>query len=252
MAKTAWGEESRLVRPGPRAGTVTTAKGDVIDVPPGWALLAPGDAVLTRRVKAAAPTWTVQMQRGRRTFSQGIWAPAERIEEARRALKRERATPEYAQKLAAGRKRRERAQEDYVAEFELHVRRFLDFEARHSALERRLARAVAKLATPVGSGTVARTARIPVEERAEAAVIAWLRHQTTAYDHMHIERVKGRRREVRRELARQSRAVLNRYRRGEDVGSECVLVAALGESVAPPNDREARLQAIRARAKSRG
>jgi len=46
----------------------------------------------------------------------------------------------------------------------------------------RLARAVADHATPVGSGTVARTKRIPVEERAEAAVIAWMRHQTTGYD----------------------------------------------------------------------
>lgn len=49
-------------------------------------------------------------------------------------------------------------------------------------------------ATPVGSGTVARTSRIPIERRAEAAVIAWLRHQTTAYDDMKIPRVKGRRR----------------------------------------------------------
>jgi hypothetical protein len=47
-------------------------------------------------------------------------------------------------------------------------------------------------ATPVGSGTVARTKRIPVEQRAEAAVIAWMRHQTTGYDGMVIPRIKGK------------------------------------------------------------
>src|SRR5690606_41738581 len=62
------------------------------------------------------------------------------------------------------------------------------------------------------SGTVARTERIPVERRAEAALIAWLRHQTTGYDDMRIERVKGRRREVRRELAEMSRALLALHR----------------------------------------
>ena len=67
-------------------------------------------------------------------------------------------------------------------------------------------------ATPVGSGTVARTKRIPVERRAEAAVIAWMRHQTTAYDSMHIPRIKGERRQVRRELAEISRAVLDLHR----------------------------------------
>jgi hypothetical protein len=59
-------------------------------------------------------------------------------------------------------------------------------------------------ATPVGSGTVARTKRILVEKRAEAAVIAWIRQQTTGYDGMAIPRVKGKRREVRRMLARRS------------------------------------------------
>ena len=67
---------------------------------------------------------------------------------------------------------------------------------------------------PVGSGTVARTQRIPIERRAESAVIAWLRHQTTAYDNMKIARIKGKRREVRRMLAEQSRQLLKVYRTG--------------------------------------
>jgi Fe-S cluster biosynthesis and repair protein YggX len=47
-------------------------------------------------------------------------------------------------------------------------------------------------ATPVGSGTVARTERIPLEQRAESAVIAWMRHQTTAYDSMKIAKTNIR------------------------------------------------------------
>ena len=105
---------------------------------------------------------------------------------------------------------------------------FLAFHGRHAVLAATLARRVTAHATPVGSGTVARTQRIPVEERAEAAVIAWLRHQTTAYDHMHIPREKGARREARRRLAEQSRKLLEKYRRGDDVdAAACPLQVAL-------------------------
>ena len=77
------------------------------------------------------------------------------------------------------------------------------------------------------SGTVARTMRIPVEQRAEAAVIAWMRHQTTGYDSMAIPRIKGKRREVRRMLAQRSQELLGQYRRGEAVGEDCPLKKAL-------------------------
>ena len=93
-------------------------------------------------------------------------------------------------------------------------------------------------ATPVGSGTVARTERIPVTRRAEAAVIAWLRHHTTAYDHMTIARVKGRRREVRRALAERSRELLDVYRQGRARDLvRCPLRAAL--SAASKDDADA-------------
>ena len=104
---------------------------------------------------------------------------------------------------------------------------FLAFHPAHADLADRLARAVADHATPVGSGTVARTKRIPVEQRAEAAVIAWMRHQTTAYDSMAIPRIKGKRREVRRMLAQRSQELLGRYRRGEAVMEACPLTKAL-------------------------
>jgi hypothetical protein len=91
----------------------------------------------------------------------------------------------------------------------------------------RVARAVTDYATPVGSGTVARTKRIPVERRAEAAVIAWMRHQTTGYDGMVVPKVKGKRREVRRTVAQRSKELLERDRRGEAAPNGCPLKKAL-------------------------
>ena len=181
--------------------------------PASWACLPPGDAGLTRRVKAAGPSWAVIEKKGRKSFSKGLWAPAETITAQRAALDAERSTETYAKKRAADTSRRERAQADYVVTFEQEVLAFLHFSPAWQASGARLARLVAEHATPVGSGTVARTQRIPVAERAEAAVIAWMRHQTTAYDSMKIERIKGRRREVRRELAQISRALLDLHRR---------------------------------------
>ena len=228
--------ETRTVSPGPRARTVRDPDGAVRPVPDDWALLEPGDAGLTRRVKAAGPTWTVREKQGRRLFSRGVWAPAENIDRCRSALEGERETPEYQRRLAQGRARRAEAEERYAGDFEQSIREFLAFAPRHHELEERLARAVAAHAVPVGSGTVARTKRIPIEERAEAAVIAWMRHHSTVYDDMRIPRVKGLRRDVRRQLAQRSRALLGRYRRGEAAPVDCPLAGALASKpvAAPP------------------
>ena len=201
-------------------------EGVVLDVPEGWELLPPGDALLTRNVKLG-PHWVVAEKRGRKVFSRGIWAPAATIAKAQCLVEVRRASPEHARQLAAGRARRAKEQAEYVVEFTRHVLAFLAFHPRHAAVARVLAERVAVHATPVGSGTVARTERIPVAQRAEAAVIAWMRHQTTAYDRMSIARVKGERREVRRRLAQRSRELLERYRRGADIEADCPLAAAL-------------------------
>jgi hypothetical protein len=194
--------------------------------PAGWECLPPGDAGLTRRVKQAGPSWAVLEKRGRKTFSKGLWAPADNIEAARAALASERGTEAYARRRQADSARRERTQAAYVESFEAEVLAFLAFAPRWAELARALAVAVTQHATPVGSGTVARTDRIPVERRAEAAVIAWMRHQTTAYDGMPVPRVKGARRELRRELASISRAVLDLHRH-ELAHAPCPLCRAL-------------------------
>jgi hypothetical protein len=205
-------DQTRIVSPGPRDRTVKTTDGKVLEVPADWKLLPPGDAAWTRRVKAGGPTWTVQEKKGRKIFSRGIWASAERIEAVRAELEAERSTESYAKRRVADGARREKKQTAYVEDFRGAVLSFLAFAPAYADLAERLADAVAKHATPVGSGTVARTQRIPIEQRAEAAVIAWLRHQTTGYDEMKIARVRGKRSEVRSTLAEQSRRMLKKYR----------------------------------------
>jgi hypothetical protein len=190
-------------------------------------LLPPGDAALTRRVKAAGEYWLIQEKVGRRVFSRGLWAPRETIEQIQAALAAERSTEAYSRRRATDSKRRESKQAEYVEDFRGAVVAFLAFHERHAALAERLAEAITTHATPVGSGTVARTQRIPIERRAEAAVLAWMRHQTTAYDSMKIPRVKGKRREVRRMLAGRSKDLLANYRRGEPAASACPLNQAL-------------------------
>ena len=222
--------EALEVSPGPAERSVRTASGEIKQVPAGWSLLPPGDAGLTRRVKAGGPTWTVKEKKGRRLFSKGVWAAADQITAAQASVASDRAKPAYAKRKAADADRREKKQVAYVEDFHGAVVQFLRFDNRYDQLAKQFATAVTQHATPVGSGTVARTERIPIERRAESAVIAWMRHQTTAYDHMKIARVKGKRREVRRMLATESRKVLNKYRKGlETSKDQCPLLNAISE-----------------------
>ena len=186
-------------------------------------------------MKAAGPTWAVQEKKGRKTFSRGVWAPADRIAAVRAELEAEHSTDAYAKRRAADVARRERKQVEYVEDFRGTVLAFLDFAPCYADLAEQLADAVTQHATPVGSGTVARTQRIPIERRAESAVIAWLRHVTTAYDNMKIPRIKGKRREVRRMLAEQSRRLLEKYRAGSAADRTCPLRQALSSAGSSPS-----------------
>lgn len=217
----------KIFRPGPRPNSVINEYDIIVPTPDGWNLLPPGDAGLTRRVKASGDYWVVQEKKGRRIFSKGIWTAATTIEKIRLELEAERSTESYSKRKAGATRRRDKVQLEYVEDFTGAVVAFLAFHPSHSELANKLAKVVADHATPVGSGTVARTKRIPVERRAEAAVIAWMRHQTTAYDSMSIAKIKGERREVRRMLAQRSKTLLARYRREESGEEACVLKEAL-------------------------
>lgn len=219
--------ETLEVSPSSTPRHVVNTKGETLKVPESWELLEPGDAALSRRIKKDGPTWTMKEKKGRRLFSKGIWAPADRIAALRAELEQERLDPSYQKKLDAGRKRREKEQVAYAADFESSVFEYLSFAPAYLALAKEMAKQIAEHATPVGSGTVARTKRISIEQRAEAATIAWMRHQTTAYDDMVIPRIKGQRREVRKQLAKRSKQLLNDYRNGAERPQNCPLSAAL-------------------------
>jgi len=217
----------RLVRSTQDPAKVIAESGEMLTPPADWDFLPAGDAAITRSVKARGTTWVVQIRKGRRKISQGIWAAAAHIAAARQEVAAKRATPEYARTRQRDLARREDRQQAYVQEFFAEVMRFLDFHPRYQSEARRLSEKITAHTTPVGSGTVARTERIPLARRAEAAVIAWMRHQTTAYDSMSIARIKGRRREVRRQLAAQSVEILQAYRQGRDIAENCPLQRAL-------------------------
>ena len=220
--------------------------GVLLTVPADWVHVPPGDPALTRRLKAAGDAWVIEELVRRKKFSRGLWAPAARVTSLRAELEAERAKPEYARKLAAGAVRREKEQAEYVEDFAGSVREFLGFRKDFHALEEQLTALVTAHATPVGSGTVARTERIPVEDRARAAVIAWMRHQTTRYDNMHIERVKGRRREVRRELASESRRLLDAHRGRGTHPTDCALCESVADADAPDDPGTAAVSSRRA------
>ena len=103
--------------PGPTPNTVRAADGSVLTAPEGWILLPPGDAALTRRVKAAGDHWIVAEKKGRKVFSRGIWAPAATIERIRAELEVERSTEGFAKKKEADARRRDKAQAEYVEDF---------------------------------------------------------------------------------------------------------------------------------------
>ena len=52
------------------------ANGNLVSPPVGWERLPPGDAGLTRRVKAAGPSWQIVEKKRNKTFSHGLWAPS--------------------------------------------------------------------------------------------------------------------------------------------------------------------------------
>jgi len=219
-------EENKVVRPIP-GKKLLDEKGQVVTPPEGWDFLPAGDAGVTRKVTSKGVFWKVAEKKGRRVFSKGIWAPSETIEWAKRESSAIRSTDEYKTRTAKDRERREKREAGYKKEFQEKVRSFLNFDQRYRELEIKLAEAVTLHAIPVGSGTVARTKMIPIDERAAKAVIAWMRHNTTKYDSMYVERVKGKRREVRRHLAEDSTMLLSSYRKGEEIIENCPLKKVL-------------------------
>ena len=210
-----------------KTGQLFDEKGKHLTPPSHWSFLPAGDAGVTRKVTAKGEYWRVEFKKGRRTMSKGVWAPTQVIEAAKKEMTATRSTEAYQKKKEYSAKHREKQQQEYEVEFCAEVETFLNFHPDYRIIAKAMAILVTQHTVPAGSGTVARTAMIPVQERAARAVIAWMRHRTTAYDHMKIARVKGERREVRKLLAQESTRLLNSYRHGLPIPLTCPLKKAL-------------------------
>jgi len=202
--------------------------GKVFLVPTGWENLPAGDASVTRKLKSLGPTWTVQEKKGRKAFSHGVWAAKQQIKQAITLVEAQRADPKYQKKLDQVKVRREAKETVFGEDFQQAIMQFLNFDQKHHLLVEQLSKLVKEHAVPVGSGTVARSSSVTLEDKAALAVMAWMRHQTSAYDSTSVARVKGARRELRRQIARQSERILAKYRSGDDVDFKvCPLFKAL-------------------------
>ena len=215
----------RIVTPG-SGNTLTGENGEIMTPPADWEFFPAGDSGITRKITSAGIYWRVQVKMGKRLISKGVWAPSDIIVKAKLDVEAQRETPSYRKKLDNSRNLRVKKQAEYEIDFCESVKKFLSFNPCFMEIEDKLAEAVTAHAVPVGSGTVARTAMIPIEERAAKAVIAWMRHKTTAYDSMVIPRIKGKRRETRRMLAQRSTEILESYRKGGSVPENCPLKKA--------------------------
>src|ERR1700678_3347821 len=122
---------AKTYTPGPTPNSVRAADGHILTPPEEWVLLPPGDAALTRRVKAAGDHWVVQEKRGRKVFSRGVWAPAATIERVRVELGAERSTETFAKRREADAQRRDKKQSAYIEDFLGAVVNFLAFHPVH-------------------------------------------------------------------------------------------------------------------------
>lgn len=153
--------------------------------PAEWEFLPPGDAYLTRTVKRLGPHWVV-LKRGKGyTATVGVLAPAANVQEARRLAEETKARRESTRERSQ--QRREQKERSYRERFAEAVLRYLDFASGHGKLAKEIAEGAAERATEVGSGRVGRTAKLALEEKAELAARAYVRHRHTGFEERLID-----------------------------------------------------------------
>jgi hypothetical protein len=152
-------------------------------MPEGWEFLPTGDAFVTRRVKAAGDYWLVWRPRSRSVPHRrllGLLAPTAAIEAARAEAE---ATLEVrSARQAQGARYRARREDDYRGELAEAIVAFLDFVPEHAELAATIAADAAGRAGEVGSGRVGRTRKLSLDQRAELAARALIRHRHTDYE----------------------------------------------------------------------
>lgn len=178
--------------------------GDV-EVPTGWALLPSGDAFVTRTVKATGVYWLAWQPRSRSRRHRrliGLLAPEPTITAAEQAAAATAAA--RARRREQGARTRERQEVRYRSQLERAVVAYLAFAPEHEELAHGIAAAAATRAAEVGSGRVGRTRLRPLEERAELAVRAEIRHSHTAYHRWLDDEAGGVDDEMYRQIKREA------------------------------------------------
>ena len=147
-----------------------------LSLPVGWVFDPPGDVFVTREVKKGTYRVLLKRRKGY-TATLGVFCPEANLAGAE---KRWDETAEYrAWQRAIGQSLRERAEERYRAELEEAIIDLLGFRLQHAAMAREIARGAVAQATPVGSGRVGRTRRLPLSQRAEFAARTFICHRHT-------------------------------------------------------------------------
>lgn len=160
-----------------------------LEIPDGWEYLPVGDAFLTRAGKAGEVYWPAWKPRSRNRAHRrliGLWAPADAIR-----LVEQKAAATASRRAATrlvGARSRQRAEDRYRQQLREAVLRFLDLAPRRAALAEQIADETAARAAVVASGRVGRTRLLSLEQRAELAARAQIRHQHTGY-HNELERI---------------------------------------------------------------
>ncbi|MEW6048703.1 MAG: DUF2293 domain-containing protein [Bacillota bacterium] len=159
-----------------------TPQHGIVRTPPGWAFLPRGDAFVTRKVKEAGLYWEVVRSRPKRRYTErlGLLAPQSHIAEAERQAQQTEAARQ--RRRAASARARESAEQRYRQELERAIIQFLSFDAAHADLAQQIARKAAIHAAEVGSGRVGRTRKLSLQDKAELAARAYIRHAYTSYE----------------------------------------------------------------------
>jgi hypothetical protein len=155
----------------------------VLQHPEGWEFLPTGEAVITRRVKAAGMYWSLWRPRDRNHRHRrllGIVAPAATIAEARAYAAD--TVDERSGRRAQGAVYRARKEDAYRQELAEAIVAFLDFAPEHSDLAASIATEASDRAGEVGSGRVGRTRKLELDERAALAARSLIRHKHTDYE----------------------------------------------------------------------
>ena len=153
-----------------------------IDIPPGW---EPSPAATRFSLDASRPPARTGWH-GRRHPNPSPPACHRRaraqtaIDEAR-TVAQATATRRAADRNASA-KQRDRQEATYRSELAVAIVAYLDFAPRHAQLANEIAERAATRAGEVGSGRVGRTRLLTLDERAELAARADIRHHHTTYE----------------------------------------------------------------------